>query len=132
VVDDPKFRRIPVTERNLWFLERQIPLFGLLDFFPAEVIGPPSTGRPLPGSPPVRKLTIETDQGWTFTTDIVADQKTFRNSSRPRGTGKWVVQANLKPGDAILIERLDDYKYRISKERGANLNQTAPQIGGAL
>jgi hypothetical protein len=116
-MDNLTRRTIPVTERNLWFLERSIPLFGLLDFFPTDSIGAPVAGRSFPGESQVKKLTMETDQGWSFTTDITSDSKIFRNSSRNRGTGKWVVQAELKAGDKIVIEKLEDYRYRLMRER---------------
>ncbi len=109
-------REIPVTERNLWFLERSIPLFGLLDFFPHDSVGPPVGGQPSGFVSQVRRLVIETDQGWSFQTDITSDSRVFRSSSKSRGTGRWVLGANLKPGDKIVIERLGDYQYRLSKE----------------
>jgi hypothetical protein len=109
-------RVIPVTERNIWFLERSIPLFGILSFFPGDSVGPPvGGGNPANGSR-TRKLTIDTDQGWSFTTDIVSDAKIFRNSSRNRGSGKWVLEAGLQPGDRIVIEKLEEYRYLLKKE----------------
>ena len=105
-----------MTERNLWFLERSIPLFGILDFFPPDSIGALEMAAASQPIPPAHKLTIDTDQGWSFTTDIAADQKVFRNRSRNRGTGKWVRQAALKPGDRIVIRRIGEYHYRLLKE----------------
>jgi len=108
---DPNRRAIVVTERNLWFLERSLPLFGMLDFFPPDCVVKPTL------TAPVRKLTIETDQGWSFSSDIAGDSKIFRNSSRNRGTGKWVVNAELKPGDRIIIEKIGEYSYKLMKEK---------------
>lgn len=112
----PHIRKLPVTERNLWFLERAIPLFDILDFFPPDTLGPPNLGKKLSTARRGTSLTIETDLGWSFTTDIASDQKIFRNSSRQRGTGRWVREAQLKPGDFIVIEKLSPYHYRLSKE----------------
>lgn len=109
-------RKIVVTARNIWFLERSLPLFGLLDFFPSDAVGRPAFKCASGEGKSARKLTIETDRGWSFTTDITSDSKIFRNSSRSRGTGKWVLEAGLKPGDKIVIENLGDYHYRLSKE----------------
>ncbi|MFN3821670.1 MAG: hypothetical protein ACK4OO_04995 [bacterium] len=112
----PNIRKLPVTERNLWFLERSIPLYDILDFFPPDALGPPNFGKKLASNRRGTPLTIETDLGWSFTTDIASDQKIFRNSSRQRGTGRWVKEAQLKPGDYIVIEKLSPYHYRLSKE----------------
>lgn len=114
----PDIRKIPVTEHNLWFLEKGIPLFEILDFFPPSAIGHPRYGKQnLPGKKGVL-LTIETDQGWSFTTDIATDSKTFRNSSLTRGSGRWVKEAQLKPGDYIVLQRLGEYRYRLSHQKG--------------
>lgn len=110
------YRTIPVTERNLWFLERSIPLFDLLDFFPSDSVGPPEVSLGHSDGSKSTKITIETDQGWTFQTDITSDSKVFRNKSRNRGTGKWVVQAQLSPGDVIILQKISDYKYRLIKQ----------------
>lgn len=111
-------RKIAVSARNIWFLERSIPLLGMLDFFPPDAVGPPAYGRGGNRVPAKCKLTIETDRGWSFSSDITADSKVLRNSSRNRGSGKWVVEAGLKAGDFIVIEKLDDYRYRLTKESG--------------
>ena len=117
-------REIQVTTRNIWFLERSIPRFGLFDFFPTDSIGADTSGKIEATGKSIHKLTIQTDQGWSFTSDITSDSKILRNCSRNRGTGKWVVQADLHPGDRILIERLGEYEYRLSKAN-ATVNQTA-------
>jgi len=115
----PDVRRIKVTDRNLWFLERAIPLFGLLDFFPASAIGAPAVRDPeRPARPKSEPLTIVTDQGWSFRTDITCDSKVFRNCSRSRGTGKWVAQANLRAGDSLVLEQIDSHTYKLYKESG--------------
>ena len=117
VLTEPERRTIEVTPRNIWFLEKSIPLFGLLSFFPGEAIGAPEFGRVSIAPPKARKLTIETDQGWSFTTDITSDSKVFRNKSRNRGTGKWVVAAGIKAGDKIVIEKIEEFRYLLKVER---------------
>lgn len=114
-MQETDIRTITVTEKNVWFLERSIPLFEFLDFFPEDSIGPPTFGKDKKWDRPVKKLTIDTDQGWSFKTDIPTDQKIFRNSARSRGSGKWVKQADLSPGDKIVIERLGEYEYKLLK-----------------
>lgn len=116
-ISEPDRRTIDVTPRNIWFLEKSIPLFGLLSFFPGEAIGAPEFDRISIAPPKAKKLTIETDQGWSFTTDITSDSKVFRNKSRNRGTGKWVVSAELKAGDKIVIEKIEEFRYRLKVER---------------
>jgi hypothetical protein len=113
--DNENRREIEVTDKNIWFLERSIPLFGLLDFFPEDAIGPPAKGQDKSWGKIVNMLKIETDQGWSMETDISSDQKVFRNRSSRRGTGKWVKDADLKAGDLIVIERIDSHVYRLSK-----------------
>lgn len=87
----------------------------MLDFFPSDVVvqAGPSTGSAN------RKLTVETDQGWSFETQILAGSFILRNHSVSKGTGRWVKEASLEPGDKIVIERLSEYEYRLSK-RGAD------------
>ena len=113
--DNQNRLEIEVTDKNIWFLERSIPLFGLLDFFPEDAIGPPAKGKDRSWDRVVTMLRIETDQGWSMETDISSDQKIFRNRSSRSGTGKWVKNANLKAGDLIVIERIDSHLYHMSK-----------------
>jgi len=110
-------RTIEVTPRNVWFLEKSIPLFGVLSFFPADSIGSPEHNRADPTIPKGKKLTIETDQGWSFTTDITSDSRIFRNKSRNRGTGRWVAGSGMVPGDKIVIEQLEEYRYTLRLEK---------------
>lgn len=106
---------IAVDSRNIWFLERSIPLFGKLAFFPPDVVR-----RRLGGPVRPKKITIETDQDWSFETDIDGGSMTFANSSRNRGTGKWIAAAVLKPGDRIIIEKIEEYRYYLSKESSSD------------
>lgn len=113
---DTERRVIPVTARNLWFLERGLPLFEIRDFFPSECFGGPAMSGGTAARRLGRKLTLDTDQGWSLETDIAPDRMTFRNCSVNRGTGKWVRQARLKPGDRVVLERVERYRYRLLKE----------------
>lgn len=103
-------KRIPVkSEEDVWFLEKQINLFDILDFFPMDAIES-ATGHG-------KTLLIETDRGWSFETDIEKGRFAFRKKSKTMpGTGKWVVESGLKPGDAVCIEKLETYRYRLFKE----------------
>ena len=72
-------RRIEIrTPADLWtFTERNVPLWDLLDFFPPDSVGPrgPSDA---PRPYPVRPITIETDLGFAFETDIQFGSWIFR------------------------------------------------------
>lgn len=105
-----EIRRIPVkSEDDVWFLEKQLNLFDILDFFPADAVeSEKGHGKP---------LFIETDQGWSFESDIEKGKFAFRKKSKSMpGTGKWVIESELRPGDIICIEKLGDYHYRLFKE----------------
>ncbi|NTW49243.1 MAG: hypothetical protein HGB19_05855 [Chlorobiales bacterium] len=103
-------KRIPVkSEEEVWFLEKQINLFDILDFFPIDAVES-ANGHG-------KSLLIETDRGWSFVTDIEKGKFAFRKKSKSMpGTGKWVVESELKPGDVVCIEKLGSYHYRLFKE----------------
>ena len=64
-------RVIPIgTPGDLWtFTQRNLSLWDVLDFFPADAIGPRGPGdSPRPYT--VRPVAIETDLGFSFETDI--------------------------------------------------------------
>ncbi|MCS7212334.1 MAG: hypothetical protein NZ844_11995 [Chloroherpetonaceae bacterium] len=104
-------RRIPVrTQEELWFFEKQINLFDILEFFPFDAIGKKD-------GTPGKTLIIETDLGWSFETDIEHGKFCFRKKSKSMpGTGKWVVESGLKVGDIICLEKLGEYHYKLYKE----------------
>src|SRR5207244_2444452 len=63
-------RRIPVRKEDVWtFTERNVSLWDLLDFFPADAVGPRGPAD-APRPYEVKPITIETDLGWSFETDI--------------------------------------------------------------
>ena len=116
-------RRIPVTADNVWFLRKQINLFDILDFFPEDALGAPveADNGTLPS--PVRYLTIDTDAGFSFETDIPRDKFIFRQQARTRpGTGKWAEDRDLRPGDTVCIEKLGDHHFYLYKEAGSGGN----------
>lgn len=102
-------KRFPVkSKEDVWFYEKQINLFDILDFFPFDSIeSAHGEGK---------KLLIETDLGWSFETDIERGKFCFRKKSKSmNGTGKWVAESGLKPGETICIEKLADYHYKLFK-----------------
>ncbi len=105
-------RKIPVTKDNLWFLQRQISIFDILEFFPMDAIGGPGE-KP---DPKARLLTIRTDAGFTIQTDIRRDRLILRNRSKADGTGRWMMERQVKEGDYICFEKLGDYEYYMYKE----------------
>jgi hypothetical protein len=100
---------IPVrTEQELWFLEKQINVFDFLEYFPASAVANQSQKGDL--------LEFETDLGWSFKTDIEAKTFVLRQKSKNQpGTGKWVKESGLQPGDNICIEKLSSHKFRLYK-----------------
>jgi hypothetical protein len=93
-------RKIPIkSQEEVWFYEKQLNLFDILDFFPTDAIET-AHGEG-------KKLLIETDLGWSFETDIEKGKFCFRKKSKSmNGTGKWVIESGLKAGDTICIENL--------------------------
>jgi hypothetical protein len=62
------------TEEEVWFYEKQINLFDVLEFFPFDAIGTAEKEGKL--------LKIETDLGWSFETDIEKGKFCFRKKSK--------------------------------------------------
>lgn len=110
-------KKIPVTKENHWFLQKNLSVFEILDFFPPDSLGGKTTAdsQKLPYA--VRMLTIKTDAGFSFQTDIIRGKFYFRQSARSRpGTGKWMIDRNVQPGDIICIRKISDYEYTLYKE----------------
>jgi len=111
-------RRSPVRREDLWtFTQRNVPLWDLLDFFPPDAIGsrgPKDEPRPYP----VRPVTIETDLGFEFETDIQYGTWVFRPRSPTRaGLMKWCRERGLAEGDQLVFERTGERRYRLWLER---------------
>ena len=114
----PESRRIPVRKEDVWtFTERNVSLWDLLDFFPADAVGPRGPGD-APRPYPVRPITIETDLGWSFETDIQFGSWVFRpRSPRQPGMMRWCRERGLAEGDTLVFERLGERRYRLSLEK---------------
>ncbi len=98
------------SQDDVWFFEKQINLFDILDFFPPDAIEAKDGTHG-------KELLIETDLGWSFKTDIERGKFCFRKKAKSApGTGKWVVESGLAAGDSICIEKLSEYHYRLVKE----------------
>ena len=114
-------RRIPVrTKEDLWtFTERNLPLWDLLEFFPPDSVGPRGPAD-APRPYEVKPVTIETDLGFSFETDIQYGAWIFRaRSPKQPGIMKWCRERGLAVGDSIVFERLGDRRYRLSLEQAA-------------
>ncbi len=113
--------RIPVrTAEDVWtFTQRNVPLWDVLEFFPSDAIGPRGPGD-APRPYEVRPVTIETDLGWSFQTDIQYGSWIFRPRSPAReGMMKWCRERGLEPGDTIVFEAVGERVYRLRLEKGA-------------
>jgi len=98
--------RIPVhTPEDVWtFTQRNLPLWDVLEFFPTDAIGP--RGPKDAPRPYERPITIETDLGWSFETDIQYGTWVFRpRSPKQPGMMRWCGERGLEPGDTIVFER---------------------------
>ena len=100
------------TQEDIWFWERRFNVFDFLEFFPIEAITDPVPNAHVP-PPATIQLTIETDCGFSFQTDIIRGGFYLRNQTQ--GTRKWIATAGLKPGDSIEISRLESARFRLSK-----------------
>lgn len=117
----PPTARIPVrTPEDVWtFTERNVPLWDILEFFPRDAIGPRGPKDP-PRPYEVKPITIETDQGWSFETDIQYGTWVFRpRSPKQPGMMRWCQESNLHPGDTIVFEQIAERTFRLRRERAS-------------
>jgi len=115
-----EIRRLPVRAEDVWtFTERNVPLWDILDLFPPDAVGPRGPKDP-PRPYEVRPVTIETDLGWSFESDIQYGTWVFRprSPSRP-GMMRWCRERGLEAGDALVFEKLDERRFRLTLEKGA-------------
>jgi hypothetical protein len=115
--------RIPIrTPEDVWtFTQRNVPLWDVLEFFPADAIGPRGP-RDAPRPYDVRPVTIATDLGWSFETDIQYGAWVFRpRSPKQPGMMRWCQARGLEPGDTIVFERTGEraFELRLEKSSGA-------------
>lgn len=112
-------RRIPIrSEEELWTLtERNLSLWDILDFFPADAVGPRGPGD-APRPYEVKPIVVETDLGFAFETDIQYGTWMFRpRSPKLPGMMRWCRERGLAVGDTLLFEKLAERRYRLSVER---------------
>jgi hypothetical protein len=112
-------RRIAVrTPEDLWtFTERNVPLWDVLDFFPADAIGPRGPAD-APRPYDVRPIRIDTDLGFSFDTDIQYGSWIFRpRSPKQPGMMKWCRERGLEVGDSIVFERTGERTYALRLEK---------------
>jgi hypothetical protein len=108
------------TPEDVWtFTERNVPLWGILEFFPPDAIGPRGPAD-APRPYEVKPITIETDLGWSFETDIQYGSWVFRpRSPKHMGMMRWCRERALVPGDAIVFEALGERRFALRLERPA-------------
>ena len=108
------------TDEDVWFWERRFNVFDFLDVFPSESIAPAAEGdAPSPRAPV--QLTVNTDAGFAFETDIVRGGFYLRSQSH--GTRKWMSARNIRAGDTIVIERTGGTTFSLSKESPSGAEQ---------
>ena len=113
--------RIPVRgPEDVWtFTQRNVPLWDVLEFFPPDAIGPRGPAD-APRPYEVRPLTVETDLGWSFETDIQYGSWVFRpRSPKQPGMMRWCRERGLEVGDTIVFERTAERAYRLTLEKRA-------------
>lgn len=108
---------IEITRQNLFFMQRQFSVADHIDFFPYDVIGAMNPADNVNLSYKVKTINIETDAGFSIETDIVDKRFVLRNRSYTKGTTRYMTEKNVKPGDVIVIEKLDAYNYRMYLKR---------------
>ena len=114
-------RRVLIrTEADVWTVtQRNLSLWDILDFFPSDAVGPRGPGdEPRPYE--VRPITIETDLGFSFETDIQYGSWMFRpRSPKQPGMMRWCRERGIEVGDAIVFERAGERTYRLRLEKGS-------------
>jgi hypothetical protein len=114
--------RIPVrSAEDVWsFTQRNVPLWDILEFFPPDVIGPRGpSDAPRPYE--VKPVTIETDLGWSFESDIQFGTWVFRpRSPKQNGLMRWCRERGLEPGDALVFERAAERRFTLRLEKGTS------------
>ena len=75
----------------------------------------------------MRPITIETDLGWSFETDIQYGTWVFRpRSPKQPGMMRWCRERGLAVGDAIVFERRDERVFALRVERATGTGEPAP------
>jgi hypothetical protein len=118
--------RIPVRSReDVWtFTQRNVPLWDVLELFPPDAIGPRGPAD-APRPYEVRPVTIETDLGWAFESDIQYGTWVFRpRSPKLPGMMRWCRERGLEPGDAIVFEHSAERVFTLRLEKAVAGLQT--------
>jgi len=110
-----KYTILVRDEQHLWFLEKGIPVFDILDWFSPQSISD-KEGNSIKSGFPLVPITFETDLGWNFTSSIENGKFLIseRSQSRP-GTHQFLKEAGVKPGDQIQIEKLNEFTFKLCK-----------------
>ena len=108
---------IPITRQNLFIMQRQFSVKNHVDFFPFDVLGAMNPSNNVDKNYRVRTITIHTDAGFDIETDIVERTFVFRNRSMNKGSTRYMSEKNVKPGDSIVIEKIDPYEYNMKLKR---------------
>ena len=103
---------IPVTEENLWFLERYLNVFDFLELFPFDAV---SKADCAPGNP----VKLRTDSGFIIETDIDRGKMQLRNRSKLHGWTRFTTENTLHVGDVIRIEKQSEREYFLTLIRQA-------------
>ena len=108
------------SPEDAWtFTQRNVPLWDILEFFPPDAIGPRGPAD-APRPYEVKPITIETDLGWSFETDIQYGAWIFRpRSPKLMGMMRWCREHALEPGDTIVFEKLGERRFSLRLERPA-------------
>jgi hypothetical protein len=99
---------IEVTTENLWFLKRYLNIFEFAEMFPEDAFA--EDGRE------VKPVTFYADSGFRFDSVIDRSKMQLRNRSKHYGWMRWVADVSLKEGDRIVIERIGERDYHLSRE----------------
>lgn len=104
---------IPVTEENLWFLERYLNVFDFLELFPLDAVSNIDGSHGIP-------LRFVTDCGFTIESDVDRAKMQIRNRSKLHGWTRFTTEHALKSGDAIVIEKIAEREYNLKLIRCTN------------
>ncbi len=104
---------IPITRQNLFYMQRQFSVADYIKFFPYDAVGAQNPADNVNLNYKVKTINITTDLGFEIETDIVDKRFVFRNRSYTKGTTKYMNDRNVKPGDTIIIEKIDAYNYKM-------------------
>jgi len=115
-------RRILIrTEADVWIVtQRNLSLWDVLDFFPPDAVGPRGpSDAPRPYE--VKTITIDTDLGFSFETDIQYGSWMFRpRSPKQPGMMRWCRERGIEAGDSIVFERTGERAYALRLERAGS------------